>query len=501
LPSFLSGCIAATCVLLCQSASLAVDSVVEQPNGDKHIALDAGSAAATGPLPDSSMAKPSAGSAAPTLVVTPEDQKLIEIENVTNDIVRTEIDLMRFSTQLHATWVKPSRWKSWRVFGYKIAGSGCINAGMICIASSRFKYMNNPATASRPFLKSGHIINMTGASVIVAGTLFESVLDRIAEKRHAKEHLDLKSARKRFIEMEALLSGLLDKRSALVSACPSLTASQKAILDSDGLVLQDLRDLAVTEFQYSYTDIARLRTARDVASALTVFGAATAEYGGSLQSLLSVANRQPKQTGAAGIGFMTSGASVIASPLLINLSERFARSRAQKDLQLSGLNAQKIAVDKFDEHRKQLEQLIARADSSDTQLLKALDARKSVYQAHGELFDSREESRASIEARAKKELAERMFFSTIVGGTQVARGAQLAVAGFKYYDQPTKSFPVVAASATTFIAGSGVWTLDNIQGKVREEVAKKRATRTSVHAKLLEDLDDLEDMDDQMSIF
>jgi hypothetical protein len=94
-----------------------------------------------------------------------------------------------------------------------------------------------------------------------------------------------------------------------------------------------------------------------------------------------------------------------------------------------------------------------------------------------------------------------MFYSTIVGGTQAARGTQLAVAGFKYFDESRKAFPLVAAASTTYIAGSGVWSLDNIQGKIREEVARRKSTTTSVHAKLLEDMDDLENMDDQMSIF
>lgn len=426
---------------------------------------------------------------------------LSEIEKITNSILRSEIQMMRYSTNLHATWVRPSRAKSWRVFAYKMTGSTMLNVGMSLIAASRFQYMDNPSAAPRPYLKSGHIVNLTGTSILLGGTLFESVLDRVHEKRHAKKHLDLKSALQSFLDMQNELDGLIVKRNEMVAACAELSPSQKEILRVDGLVLHDLRDLTVSEFQFTYRDISRLRTARDTATATTVFGAATAAYGGSLQSLLSVANREPKQIGAAGVGFITSGSSVVASPMLIHWAGHHARNRAQAKLESVGITSPDVAASSFDDHRKELADLVAKADSTDKQLLEALGARQSVYDLQNNLLDARQLTRAAVEKRLKKELHERMFFSTIVGGTQVARGTQLCVAGFKYFDAPTKSYPLVAAASTTYIAGSGVWTLDNIQGKVREEAARKRPVSTSVHGKLLEDLEDLENMDNQMSIF
>jgi len=455
--------------------------------------------------PAPSVVTPDPSLTTPVAPVTSEgpasDNQLAAIEKVTNDIVRSEIQMLRFATTLHATWLKPSRWKSWRVFGYKMAGSGLTHAGMILIASSRFKYKNNPSAAPRNFLRSGHIVNLTAASIVIAGTLYESALDRLAERRHGKKGLDLKTALKDFFTLQTNLDALLEKRKAMIATCTTLTPSQREILEVDGLVLKDLRDLAAAEFRYSYCDIARLRTARDIASAATIFGAATAEFSGSMQSLLSVADRNPKQTGVAGIGFATSGASVIASPMLIDWGGKYAKGRAQSKLDDAGIGAHEIAADKFDEHRQKLDQLISKADPADVQLLQALNARHSVYDLHNGIFDARDESRAALKRRSQKELKERMFFSSIVGGCQLARGTQLCVAGFKYYDEPTKAFPLVASSGATYIVGTGVWNVDNIQGKVREERAKRKPATLSVHASLMADLDDLEDAENQMSIF
>ncbi|MBX9685385.1 MAG: hypothetical protein K2X27_01710, partial [Candidatus Obscuribacterales bacterium] len=122
---------------------------------------------------------------------------------------------------------------------------------------------------------------------------------------------------------------------------------------------------------------------------------------------------------------------------------------------------------------------------------------------HNAIFDGRDETRSLAKLKSKNELRERLFFSAIVGGTNIARGAQLAVAGFHFNDSPKDNFRLVASASTGYIAGSGVWTLDNIQGKVREELTKKKmnAAKLSVHAKLLDELDDLEQMQEQMSIF
>ncbi|NJL70488.1 MAG: hypothetical protein HC888_02165 [Candidatus Competibacteraceae bacterium] len=144
----------------------------------------------------------------------PASQQVVLIEKATNEIVRTELLLLQLSTRFHAAWVKPSRWKSWRVFAYKLAGSGLTNAGIITIAASRFQYADNPAAAPRPYLKAGHIVNLTAASVVVGGTLTESLLDRVSERRIKRESLDPKSVMERFLTLHQKLDSLLAERSA-----------------------------------------------------------------------------------------------------------------------------------------------------------------------------------------------------------------------------------------------------------------------------------------------
>jgi hypothetical protein len=438
---------------------------------------------------------------AQTETLTPS---LTEIEKITNEIVRAEIRMMRISTQLRECCRRPGKWKSWRVFAYKLADSCMTNAGMILIAASRYKYANNTSAAPRPYLKSGHIVNLTAASIMVGGTLLESALDRLSDSRLSKLRLGPKPSLDDFQMTRSDLDLLLERRSSMIRGYSNLSAAQKEILEVDGLILVDLKELAEQEFLDAYCDVARLRANRDLSNLTTLVGASSAGYLGSLNSLLSVANRSPKQTGVAGLGFITSGSTVMVSPLVTSLGSDLSRRRAQSRLSAFGVEAHDVSLAKLDQHCKYFGQVIAKADDADKRLLQALNARRSVYNLHNAILLARGEWRSDLRLRSRRDLAERLFFSTVVGGTNIARGSQLALAGFHYFDSPPDTFRLVASASTAYIAGTGMWTVDNLQGKFREELIQrklKKATKLSVHARLLEDLEQLKMMEDQMSLY
>lgn len=427
---------------------------------------------------------------------------LAEIEKTTNEIVRAEIRMMRIGTQLHEGWRRPAKYKSWRIFAYRLADSCLTNAGMILIAASRYQYANNTSAAPRPYLKSGHIVNLTAASIMVGGTLIESALDRLSDIRLSKQRLDPKSSLDDFLQTRTELDQLLEKRNSMIRHCSNLSAAQKEILEVDGLVLLDLKDLTEREFVDAYCDVVQLKMNRDLANLTTLVGASAAGYGGSLNSLLSVANHEPKQTGVAGIGFITAGSTVMLSPLISAMGSELSKRQALSRLSVLNLKASDISLARLDHHCQRLEQAIAKAEDAD--MLQALEARRSVYNLHNAILITRSKWRSDSRSRSRRELAERLFFSSAVGGTNIARGCQLALAGFRYFDSPPNTFRLVASASTGYIAGTGIWTIDNVQGKLREELIKrklKKASKLSVHGRLLEDLDQLDMMEDQMSLY
>lgn len=428
--------------------------------------------------------------------------QILAVEQVSNDILKTEIQLMKLASGFHAAWLKPNRWKSWRLFAYKTVDSGLTNAGITTIAASRFQYLDDPSRAPRQYLKAGHIINLTASSILVGGTITESILDRISERRIAKNKQDPESALNEFLRLRNKLDVLLAERQKLMIDHNSLTQCQIEIIEADGLVLQDLRELVSAEFYHAYCEVAKLRSIRNSSNATALFSGASAGYMGSLQSLLSVANRHPHQTGVAGMGFITAGSSVAATPLIVRLAGAAAKSKAGKKLTNNGI-ATLSPQDQFDSHRETFEQLVSAAPPAEKSLLTALDARGTIYKLHNEMLDARNQDHVVLKQKSRRDFAERLFFSSIVGGTNIARGALLAVAGFHYGDVPKENFKLVASASTVFIAGSSVWTGDNIQSKVREELLERKIKtgNLSQHGKLLREIEDLQQMEDQMSAY
>lgn len=429
---------------------------------------------------------------------------IAEIETLTNQIVRLELGLMKLNTQFQLAWSNQSKWKTWRVFAYKMAGSSMTNAGMILIAASRFRYANDPSKAPIPFLISGHIINVAAASCVVAGTLTETLLDRVMERRLKAQAKDPKSCLASFWDNREKLDKLIRERDELIASSPSLNLTQSNLVKAEGEILKDVRELVSWEFAYAYCQIRELRGVRDAATLTALVGASTAGYLGSLNALLSVANRAPTQVGTAGIGFITSGSSVVVAPLVNILGGKLANKQARATLDANNISTSEFIADKFAQDRLRCEQaLAAMASDSDAQAMRALTTRASVYALHQNIFDARKQAKHLDSGISKRELKERMFFSSVVGGCNIARGIQLALAGFRYSNSPSTAFKLVASASTGYIVGSGFWTLDNIQGQIREERIKQKLAKAKPEAEsaLEKQLHDLEIMEDQMSIY
>ncbi len=62
----------------------------------------------------------------------------------------------------------------------------------------------------------------------------------------------------------------------MIRGCSNLSATQKEILEVDGLILVDLKELAEQEFLDAYCDVARLRANRDLSNLTTLLGASSA---------------------------------------------------------------------------------------------------------------------------------------------------------------------------------------------------------------------------------
>ncbi len=430
------------------------------------------------------------------------NSELSRIEDITNTIVKQELALLSLDTKFRIENFKSDKLKPWRIFTYKLAASGLTEAGITTVAISRWKYYDHPSLTPQGLLEAGPICNLTAANIVLGGTALEGVLDKVHDYRIRKAGLDAKTALRHFVKVRSEIDSLLTERNNLV--CTSdLSNTQRQIVETDGAVLQDIRNLASLQFANYYAREKRTRVGRDAGTLLTIAGAGTGGYIGSLNSLLAASNHNPKQAGVAGIGFVISGLIVALTPLFIRAAEKTAlySSDRKTNKLMGGLNRQ--SPEAFEADRLHLVELIAKVDKSDLSLMTGLSARTSAYELEKAILDSQDNIALKQAEQRNHSLHERLLFSSLVGGTNAARGLQLVVAGFKYPNMPTDAYKLTAAASTTYMVGAGAWIIDTLQGRLRAELLAKKAkaAKSSTQTQLKERLQSIEELKEVIDLY
>ena len=427
---------------------------------------------------------------------------LNEIEHITNSALENELLLLDLDTRFRIENTRQTKWKPWRVFTYKLGASGVTEAGITTVAISRWRYYTDPKQAPRNLLKAGPIMNLTGASIVIGGTLIETILSRLRDHRLAMNGLDAKATFRHFIKIKSQLDNLLAEREQMIQANRILSPAQQEILQADGTILKDIRDLELVRFTNYYARARQAKVTRDVGALLSIAGAGTGGYLGSLNSLLAVCNHQPRTGGTAGIGFMVSGSIVALTPLLIKATSTIAENRAaQQAKKIIGEQSQ--TLDRFETDRQHLLDLLSQADNSEITLLNGLSARTTAYQLQKEIFENQNIAAAKKEDKSERNFREQLAFSSIVGGTNLARGIQVALAGFAYPNNPKTGFLLTATASTTYMVGAGAWILNTLQERARAQLLtqKVKLAKPSTQAQLQERLERLEEMEEIVSLY
>lgn len=434
-------------------------------------------------------------------------QEAANVETLTNQVLQKEIDLLRLTTEFRIQSTDRSRLKPWRLFLYNLAGSGVSNAGITTIAAERWRTWRKPATASRSALKTGPILLLIGHSIILSGLLTEAALDLVKDYKSRKKGLTAKRTKKRAIDLRDEIDALLEQRKVTLSANP--TSSEYALVESQ--ILEDLRDLAISDYSQSFVRSQKRIATRNVSYLNGASSAATGGYMGSLCGLLAVTEKNPRLAGPAGIGFILSGAQIAGAPILAkataDISGHFSKRSLRNELFATVLTSQN-----FDAHRTSFKAL------SLADIPNSLKNRIIIYDQLDLLIDEQLSNNAKETARADSDFRERLLFNAAIGGTKMGWGIQLANAGFSFQPPPSSSSTNsgsqllglskqkgpnelfarrVAQGATTYIPGTGLWILDSLQARARgeRELYTMGSQDALPHQKLSRKLAKLEDLE------
>ncbi len=446
-----------------------------------------------------------------------EDQQL---ESLTTQIARKETELLRLNTNFRIECTRVSKWKPWRLFFYNLAASGSSNAGITSITSTRWHYRAHPKAMARSTAWSGPVCLLVGHCISLGGVLTETTLDVINDHKVKKKGFDVKSTHHRVIELTGELDRLVNARETVLAQSHVFTPSELELAKAEGSVLQDVRDLALNEYSQFFVRSHKFFGNRAASSLLAVTAASTGGFEGSLLGIVSAYKRRPKLVGPGGVGFIISGATIVATPATARLVANIRGGLARKKIS-SELNTMTTkSVSQLDADRAKLEQLASRSHSCEHYNLTNLSRRLSAYSKENKLFTAQNEINAREKASSNREFRERMLFATLIGGTKMSWGINLANAGFRFSPHsilqltkvkgkvqakivsdpaPAKLFTRrVAIGATTYVPGTGLWIFDTLQNRIRGEMRNHTlASQKNLPGALLKErLDRVEEIDE-----
>lgn len=428
-----------------------------------------------------------------------------EIDKMSAKIIQKEIELLRLNTQYKIEQSKTSKWKIWRQFAYNLGLFGTTNAGIDHISIIRWENWRTPGKITRASLKAGPILLLTGHSIAIGGIFVETGLDAINELKLKRKKLDSKSYRKNFLTIKKDIDDMLISRKLLIEQQP-LSNADFNVLRVENDLMSTVRDNALFEYATFRKEVMARKVSFHTGNLLGFSSLATGGYIGSLMSLIAVANRKPRLAGSAGIGFIISGALIPVIPVATKYAAKLGTKYANKSVIADIGIADPLSGNRFDKIQKELVYEVS--NSPQSQILQGVKSRLSAYEIEGGILDRASISVPISEKKAQKRaFAERLIINTIIGGTKLAYGVQLANAGFGYkvrppYPSVKVSFPFggtkitgtlpkprgaaelfshrVAQAATTFIPGTGLGLVDTVLSRFRQEVKAHKMKKKGI---------------------
>ena len=277
-------------------------------------------------------------------------------------------------------------------------------------------------------------------------------------------------AKEYVISLRRQIDQLLQQREATVcKETDSFTSSNAKSLQAEGVVLKDIRDILISEFERFHIGVNKFNAFEKSlyvlnASSMGVLSAA------EIIPLVAAHRRNPRLDGPAAVLAMITGGMIVATPIVGRVVGKFAAARDRHNLDESMKEVVTTNMEKLDTHRKQLAQLSQSCQST-------ASSRLAIYESQMKGFRERLD-RANEELRSGRRVAsQNILAGALVGGTVVGSEAVIACAGF-HYPYNARRFNVLVDSGSIGIVGALSFAmLDNLRIHAQTEVNRSKLKR------------------------
>jgi len=388
------------------------------------------------------------------------------VDNIDSQIVRKEIEFMKFNTDFRMHYAGGGPWKGRRLTAYNIVASSLAVAGLANLQAVMYHYRSNPGLglAHRGRIESGLILVMLGYLAEAGGYSFEMLNDFAHDAKSVVRHWDAKSVRNRAAAFKAEIDRLLMQRAQLVNA-----SGDEAVFTAEGRVLADWRDLAIVDFTDLYMQSRGNKHVRDVAELGTIAIATTGAFPGALSAIRGVQHGNLKQIGGSGVGFMVSAGLLTSATQIIKYGALVQNAHSQKEIDRIMGETKCHAANAMGKDLEMLNTTAMNASVSPS-----LQKRLKVYLLCKDLVVQRSGMMSHEKQIANNSYQEGVVSTLLRGGPQIAFSAMVLHAGYADTTHATAAFRVIAQAATVDTTSWSIWLLDAIQGGARAEIGNHK---------------------------
>ena len=415
-----------------------------------------------------------------------------QIDAITNQILRKEIDLERYYLQYRIYGSQEPKSRRLRFFAGQVASAAASLASSIMLARVSGGNVHHPELVNnnegKRALRAGMLgVLLDGASVSLEfGTNGVTALKNIIMKKSPGAAVKQVIARVR--EIDALRA----ERDALANKFPDsdLTGVYKA----EGRVLKSFRDWCLSEFADVYSDIKAMQSSYNVYYAvdLAADGLYLASYLFSLKSYTDSRALWPTvTTGIVGDGFGI--ASAPASGRSYYALAKFWRYRLKKKFQES-------LKDSEDDAKAAMADLQKELASKDISLLEgntSVQTRASAYALWSARYDKYLDDSLDELRHANKVALQGELSGPLISGAYLQQDILAGYALHHYRARPKAENNAFLAGAVGAAAGTGVsllltnyWLFDDYRS--RWKLKKKKELPEQLLAKRMKTLDELD---------
>ncbi len=426
-----------------------------------------------------------------------------EIDELTRQILLKEVQLERFNLHYSMEVAKQGRWKGWRYAGFQEINAGMGLAGSIIGTANRGSHLRSPTRVWVVVQETANFVPMIGSIIGASAAALEFSINEYHDLQATHKGFSPKAARSYVMGLRSDIDQLLAKRDALMKieeSAPTLTGYAR-IDETEGKLLQDLRDQGILEFERFHVG-ARKLLAFQQAQYFFDFSKYTLNAIGYDFAYLSLHRHRRVWNYRAGVMWDIAGPIYMGAPILSRIIGKGVGEMHKHFLKPLTKDIEGHTVQTLESDYKSLDRLFQ--DTSTAPLTNQADAdRHEIYKLQNDKFQNEIAAGLKQNAKAKLTATQNVGAGLFVGGLKTAQGIVFTIPGY-YHDYNSKTKRAARVTNSDLFVGSvlglpaGAFSmLDTLRIQVRGEINRHKQMKAGqlpkqVAATRLKELDAIE---------